>query len=228
MIHLSSSKLSVLKTKVYQGTSWSDIICNLLSDNNEETQCIINEQSDSYIGGYYLFNSFTNQTVYNFEENKFDTTTLRKQIILKFDILPSLGKTLLWGNKKVASLFVTALEKSSKNKIITEYSETDFNELILKLLSEKTLSFSKMKINDVIIDKGIVANCSVKLEDLPNARQLVEKYIKTISQISFTIGKEINPVSVTIYSSGSVVIYKDRDDIDVETFNTLIAIFGGD
>ena len=41
MIHLSSSKLSVLKTKVYQGMSWSDIICNLLSDNNDETQCII-------------------------------------------------------------------------------------------------------------------------------------------------------------------------------------------
>ena len=68
----------------------------------------------------------------------------------------------------------------------------------------------------------------MKLEDLPNARQLVKKYIQTISQISFIIGKELNPVSVTFYSSGSVVIYKDRDDIDDETFNTLIAIFGGD
>ena len=37
-----------------------------------------------------------------------------------------------------------------------------------------------------------------------------------------------SPISVTLYSSGSLVISKDRDDIDDEALESINAIVGGE
>lgn len=225
---MASNKLSVIKFKSMKSIRWNKIIDKVISTDSEDVRCIVNEQSDDYIGGYFLFSSLYNQTVYNIEENKFESIPTTKQNIIKFDIFVLTGRMLLWGNKKAADIFVTTLEQASDNKLIIEYSITDFKLMIKKIYNTNNIAFSKMKITNVLIDEGIVANCNVNLASLDNPKSIVEKYTESISQITIIISKDINPVSVTLYSSGSILVFKDRNAIDDETLNIIHDMVGGE
>lgn len=224
---MASQKLSTYNIRLKEDSSWNDIFDTVLSLNSEQSYCIINEQGDSYIGGCYIFESLHNQTIYNIAENKFETITVPKQNIVKFDISIRNNTIFLWGNKKAAALFITAIEQAAHNALIIDYNQTDFKLMLKRLINDHSVSFSKMKITDIIIDNGIVANCSVNLTNCENAIDLIQKYIESIAQITVTFTKESQPVSITLYSSGSVVVFKDRDDIDDEVMNSINAMIGG-
>lgn len=224
---MASQKLSTYTIQLKGDSSWNDIFDTVLSLNSEQSYCIINEQGDSYIGGCYIFESIHNQTIYNIAENKFETITVPKQNIVKFDIFILNNTIFLWGNKKAAALFITAIEQAAHNALIIDYNQTDFKLMLKRLINDHSVSFSKMKITDIIIDNGIVANCSVNLTNCENVIDLIQKYIESIAQITVTFTKESQPVSITLYSSGSVVVFKDRDDIDDEVMNSINAMIGG-
>ena len=224
---MASQKLSTYTIKLKGKISWNDIFDTVLSSNSEQSYCNISEQGDSYIGGCYIFESIHNQTIYNIAENKFETITVPKQNIVKFDIFVNNNTLFLWGNKKAAALFITTLEQAAHNTLIIDYNQTDFKIMLKRLITDSSVSFSKMKITDIIIDNGIVANCSVNLSNCENAIELIQKYIESIAQITVSFGKESQPVSITLYSSGSVVVFKDRDDIDDEVMNSINVMIGG-
>ena len=224
---MASQKLSTYTIQLNGDLSWNNIFDTVISLNSEQSYCIINEQGDSYIGGCYIFESIHNQTVYNIAENKFDTITVSKQNIVKFDIFARNNTLFLWGNKKAAALFITTIEQAAHNTLIIDYNQTDFKLMLKSLINDHSVSFSKMKITDIIIDNGIVANCSINLLNFENAIELIQKYIESIAQITVTFAKESQPVSITLYSSGSVVVFKDRDDIDDEVMNSINAMIGG-
>ena len=77
---MASNKLSVIKISTKQGINWNEIIDKVILLNIEDSRCIVNEQTADYIGGYFLISSLYNQTIYNIEENKFETTPAKKQI----------------------------------------------------------------------------------------------------------------------------------------------------
>jgi len=224
---MASQKLSTYTIQLKENSSWNNIFDAVLSLNSEQSYCIINEQGDSYIGGCYIFESIHNQTIYNIAESKFETMTVSKQNIVKFDIFVKNNMLFLWGNKKAATIFITTLEQAANNSLIIDYNQTDFKLMLNRLISDRSVSFSKMKITDVIIDNGIIANCSVNLLNCENSIDLVQKYIESIAQITVIFAKESQPVSITLYSSGSVVVFKDRDDIDDEVMNSINVMIGG-
>lgn len=224
---MATQKLSTYTVQLKGNASWNIILDTILSLNSEQSYCIVNEQGDSYIGGCYIFESIHNQTVYNIAENKFETITVPKQNIVKFDIFAKNNMLFLWGNKKAAALFITTIEQAAQNTLIIDYNQTDFKIMLNRLINDRSASFSKMIITDIIIDNGIVANCSVNLLNCDNAIELVQKYIESIAQITVTFGKDSQPVSITLYSTGSVVVFKDRDDIDDEVMNSINVMIGG-
>lgn len=224
---MASSKLSILKTRFQGETQWDSVIGNVLQIDSDDSHCIINEQSKEYIGGYYLTFSFYNQTLFNIEENKFETVPIRKQSVVKFDIFILSERILLWGNKRTSDLFITSLTQASDNKLIIDSSNAEFKHTVKRLLTIKNIKFSKMRITNVVIDEGIVANCCVNLASLDDPCRMVGKYMECISQLTAVIGKEVNPVSITLYVSGSIVISKDREAIDDETLEIINDIVGG-
>ena len=117
---MASSKLSILKAKLQGNISWDSIISNILQASSEDVHCVINEQSKDYIGGYYLIFTIQNQTIFNLEENKFETIPVKKQNVVKFDIFIVSEKMLLWGNKKSADLFLTYLMQASNNQLVVD------------------------------------------------------------------------------------------------------------
>ena len=84
-----------------------------------------------------------------------------------------------------------------------------------------------MRLTGIVIDQGIIANCSVSLKEQDNPQELVKKYLDRISQISVSIGQNEQAVSMTLYSSGAVVVYKDRDEMTDEAMNIISEMFGG-
>lgn len=224
---MASQKLSTYTIQLKGESSWNSILDTALSLNTEQSYCIINEQGHDYIGGCYIFELIQNQTIYNIAENKFETVTVPKQNIVKFDIFVNNNTLFLWGNKKAAALFITTIEQAAHNMLIIDYNQTDFKLMLKRLINDRSVSFSKMKITDIIIDNGIVANCSVNLSNCENSIELIQKYIESIAQITVTFAKESQPVSITLYSSGSVVVFKDRDDIDDEVMNSINVMIGG-
>lgn len=224
---MALQKLSTYNVQLKGNLSWNNILDTVLSSNSEQSYCVINEQGNAYIGGCYIFESIHNQTIYNIAENKFETITVPKQNIVKFDIFINNDTLFLWGNKKASALFITTLEQATHNTLIIDYNQTDFKTMLKRLITDSSVSFSKMNITDIIIDNGIVANCSVNLSNCEHVVELVQKYIESIAQITVSFGKESLPVSITLYSSGSVVVFKDRVDIDDEVMNSINAMIGG-
>lgn len=225
---MASSKLSIFKVKLQGGVSWDSIIGSVLQMDSEDLHCVISEQSKDYIGGYYLISIAHNQKIYNFEDSKFETITIKKQNIVKFDIFILSEKILLWGNKRSSDMLITAFMQASNNQLIVDSNKVEYIQILSNLLTMKDIKFSRMRITDVLIDEGIVANCSVYLSSLDDPRHMVQKYMNCISQLTVIIEKGVSPVALTLYSSGAVVISKDRDDIDDEALESINIIVGGE
>jgi len=224
---MSSQKLSVYNLKINGEISWSSLIEKLLLCNVEEERFIINEQSETYIGGYYMIETVHNQIQYNSNNNNFEQIPVKRINIIKFDIYTLKSTILLWGSKKVIPFFLTAVEKASDYSIILDYRESDFKKMIESLLTDPIIVFNNMRITYLVIENGIVANCSVNLRILDDSREMVKKYISKLSQVGVSVGEQESAVSMTIYSSGAVVVYKDRDDISYEVMDTLNKMLGG-
>lgn len=224
---MASSRLSVFKIKLQGDESWDSIINSVLQMDSEDSHCVISEQSEDYIGGYYLISIVQNQKMYNFEESKFETVTIKKQNVVKFDIFILSGKMLLWGNKRNSDILITTFVQASHNQIIVDSNKIEYIQVLNNLLAMKDIGFSRMKITNVLIDEGIVANCSVCLSSLDDPRRMVRKYKNSISQLTILIEKETSPIPLTLYSNGAVVLSKDRDDIDDEALESINAIVGG-
>ena len=225
---MASNRLSAFKIKLQGDLSWDSIIENVLQMDSEDLHCVISEQSKDYIGGYYLISVVQNQKIYNFEDSKFETISIKKQNIVKFDIFILSGKMLLWGNKRSSDILITTFVQASHNQLIVDNNKAEYIQVWNNLLNMKDIRFSRMRITDVLIDDGIVANCSVCLSSLDSPRRMVQKYKNCISQLTILIEKGANPISLTLYSNGSFVISKDRDDIDDETLECINAIVGGE
>jgi len=224
---MASQRLSVLSVIANNSCTWNDILENLLENNSNQSYCVIEEQSDSYIGGCFLVKVFHNQTQYNITEGRFETVPYEQTQILKFDIFISSGSMMLWGNKKISTLFVTALEQASRRTLVIDFMSTDYKSILRRLIPLQNVSFIRMKIIDVIIDHGIIANCSVNLTNQENRIQLIKKYMDSISQITVQLGDDSMSVSMTIYSSGSVVVFKDRADIPGELIDMIAIVVEG-
>lgn len=194
------------------------IVSRLLENSDEKSHFVFNEQGIQYLSGCYLVQQTRTEITYNMQENKFETLSSNKLVIVKFDIDISKSVLTIWGNKSVAQRLITLITQVCDNRVIIDIYHVDFKQMLMKISKLENVTFSKMKLENVLIDLGIIASCNVPLQNLNNAKGLIMKYSENVSQLSLTLGKsfENNSVQLTFFSSGSIVIYKDRDSIPDE------------
>ena len=134
---MASNRLSAFKIKLQGDLSWDSIIENVLQMDSEDLHCVISEQSKDYIGGYYLISVVQNQKIYNFEDSKFETISIKKQNIVKFDIFILSGKMLLWGNKRSSDILITTFVQASHNQLIVDNNKAEYIQVLNNLLNMK-------------------------------------------------------------------------------------------
>lgn len=223
---MATQRLSICTVKIKDSITWDEVVSNLLSFSSGDIHCEVTEQTDTYIGGCYIAKVMQNQTQYNIETGSFETIPVARTQILRFDIFPFKCLMMLWGKKKVSTLFTTALQQAAINNLIIDYNKLEYKIMLTKLLSNPKVIFTRMNIANVVIEQGVVANCSVNLINQDNAHGLVRKYIGNISQISVQFGENI-PTSLMLYSSGAIVAYRDRDEIPSDIIDDVITMIGG-
>ena len=224
---MASQKLTACTIHQSDIVDWNQVIANLDSTNSEQQQCVFTEQSTEYIAGYYIRKLSHRQLQYNIEGNCFEPVIVENQCVLKFDIYISHGTMMLWGNTKLANFFMTLFSQSTDNQLIIDYCKTDYCTMINRIIGDPDIKLARMKIRDIIIEDGIVANCSVNLSNTDTPSKLVKKYIKQISQLTVHLKGSNEDTSLTIYSSGSVVVFKDRTGLAEETLDKIEKIVGG-
>jgi len=194
------------------------IVSRLLEKCDETNRFVFNEQADQYISGCYLVQQTRNEMTYIAQENRFESIVTNKFVIAKFEVDLQKSVLTIWGNKSIAQKLITLLSQACDNQVIIDIHQIDFKRTLQKVVKLEDASFSKMKLENVLIDQGITASCNIALIHLDNAKDLVKKYSDNISQLSLLLGDRFgdNFVSLTLFSSGSIVIYKDRDSISDE------------
>ena len=223
---MASQKLSIFSVSLKPGISWNTVLQNLLSNATDGEHYIISEQSENYIGGCYVVQVKHNQLRYNIVEQCFESILIESQLVLRYDIFTQNGSMMLWGNHKVSSMFITALTLAANNLAIIENNDSDFKKMLLKLLGCDDVNFIRMKLHDVLIEDGIVANCSVALEGRDNIAQLIKKYMDKIVTVTLQIVSGESVTSVMLYSSGAMVIFKDRESIPDQVIDKISSIVG--
>ncbi len=213
---MAFQKLSFFKFKPTKNINLINYSNELLNWESDGEKFVINECSYDWMDGYYVFEHTKNETRYNFLEAKVEIIPVKTTSVAKFSI--SLKDKLIdvWGNKNIVLKLLTTLSIILHNEVIIDNISTDIEDAIYNSFLEKDVSITKVKIEDVIIDDGIIANCSVDLSAYDNYKVILKKYLKNIKQLSFSAfdSDSENKVAFTIFSSGSVVIYKNKEDIE--------------
>ena len=184
------------------------IVSYLMQESDDTNRFVFNEQGNNYISGCYLVQQVRNEVSYNVQENRFETVITNKLAVVKFEIdLPNSVLTI-WGNKNIAQRLITLISQACNNQVVIENYEVDFKRMLATISSMDEVTLSKMKLENVMIDSGISASCNVVLLNLDGAKALVKKYSENISQLSIILGDRLseNSVSLTLFSSGSIVI----------------------
>lgn len=213
---MATQKLSFCKFKPLYPINLEEYADKLQNTLNDNEKFVINDCTDIWLDGYYIIEYVKNETRYNFLETKIEKIPVTVTSVAKFSIDLKNNLMDIWGNKNIALKLITALSLSMHNEVIIESITTDIKEAINLALLENEANVVRIRIEDVIIDDGIVANCSVNLSGQENYNELLKKYIKNITQATLSIYDEEpeNQISFTIYSSGAVVVYKDKNEIE--------------
>ena len=207
--------------------SWNLIIQKMLLGTDDISSVYINEQSDVYISGSYVFQTTIKKTEYNYKNNAFEIISVFKTNVVRFDILIENNKILLWGKKKAIPFFVTFLSISSDNTLSIEFSNIDFSKTIKSIIMYNNIDLIKMTLNNIIIEKGILANCNVSLKCLENSKELVDKYYSHISQLTVLVKGGSDNFLMRLYNTGTISIFQDREALSHDNILRIINILGG-
>lgn len=220
---MATRKLSFCKFKPLQPFNLEEYADKLQKASNDNEKFVINDCTDLWLDGYYAIEYVKNETRYNFLDTKIETVPVTVTSVAKFSIDLKNNIMDIWGNKNIALKLITALSLSMHNEVIIESITTNIKEAINLAFIESDVNIIRVKIEDIIIDNGIVANCSVNLSGQDNYKELLKKYIKNITQATLSIYAEEpeNRISFAIYSSGAVVVYKDKDEIEDNAFEII-------
>ncbi len=212
---MATHKLSFCKFRPLKQINLEEYAAKLQNTISDNEKFVVTDCTDSWLDGYYIIEYMKNETRYNFLETKVETIPVTATSIAKFSIDLKSNLMDIWGNRSMALKLITSLSMLLGNQVIIESITTDIKKAIGLSLLENYVTIVRVKIEDVIIDDGIVASCSVNISGQENCSELLKKYINNVAQVTLSLYNEEpeNRTSFTIYSSGSVVVYKDKDEI---------------
>ena len=192
---MSALKLSVYNLHLKGGVLWNDVVSAMIEANSDVSHCIINEQSDIYIGGYYIFETLQNHTQYNVDRNCFETVQIKCQNLIKFDLYIEKCVMFLWGSKRVASVFITLLEQSAQANIIIDLKQivnaktrdgTNISGDILDFFADgfnriRSSAFKEYYVDQPTKSDGVLAVRMTYKRKLPGKNKLIQEETRHVN-----------------------------------------------
>lgn len=195
-----------------------DEIVELLNDSVDTTErFVVNDYSSDYIDGIYIMSYVSKELIFNVDTMNYENVELSRNIAINFSIDISRGIIEVWGNKSNAQKLLVRLSILFNNKIITDSINIKIPDII-KRLKQYRLIIGKVKIEDVVLQDNLIASCVFDLTNHEKPYDILNKYKEKVTQVSVIL-KEENGTSITvsIYSSGSIIVYRNRENISEST-----------
>lgn len=179
------------------------------------------DYSANFVSCQFLIERIYSQSTYNVETEEFDKIEFTRIECIPFFVDFEMRTIDIVGNKQQAIRVLDFFGRITKYKIAIEDAQID----LLRLLescqkSNVQYSISRVKISEYAFFDNIFGDCTLNLHDYPKALDVIKKFEKQIISVTLNICLD-DACSVIFYKSGSVSIYKDPEDIDIEIIRLL-------
>lgn len=206
-----------------------DIVEVLNQVNSIDEKFIINDYNDTLIDGLYVISIHSKEMKFNMITNSYENEDIVKNIVTNFIIDIEREIIEIWGNRMNSQRILTKLALEFNNKVIIDNIKMDLSKIILNL-KRCNFKIGKVKIEDVLLNDNIIASCMFDLTNHDTPYKVLEEYKSKITQISATVNEGLGTVlTIAIFSSGSILVYRNREEISEEILNMIkeICIGGG-
>ncbi len=196
-----------------------EFIEKTISEYSQLDERFILEYYNMYqLDGIFIFVSYYKESIFDYELNDFKIVNSAKPVAIHFHINLHSSTLDIWSNKKNAQKLITTLTIIFENKIVLEPYEISFEKAMLSLKTLPNINVGTVKVEDISFDNNIIASCTFNLTTHTTPFTILDKYIKKISKITISINStdfenNNDSVSFSLYQSGSIVVYKNRNQI---------------
>ncbi|ELC8370840.1 hypothetical protein P5E54_09825 [Clostridium perfringens] len=218
---MATNSLHLIRFEPQENFSLERLIELLFLDDDGEEKFILNEVFDSIIEGYYINYYNSKEIVFNNDINSLETIIVRKSSVIPFSIDIKNNIIDIWGGKNNVIRIINKIGILLNHKVILEYININLEKIALNL-NDESIKIGKIKIDNYLLEKDIIAQCTFDLRNHCNSKDIVKKYSKDLIQLSLNISKSGEDIlTMIIYRSGSIVIYKSKDEISQDTLDLI-------
>lgn len=198
-----------------------DIVEILKGVNSTNEKFIVNDYDDILIDGFHVISIPSKEMKFNMVTNSYESEEIVKNIVTNFIIDMRREIIEIWGNRINSQRILTKLALEFNHKVIIDNIKIDLAQIILNLKKYK-FKVGKVKIDDVLLKENLIAACIFDLTNHDQPYKILEEYKSKITQISATV-KEISGtlLTITIFSTGSILVYRNREDISEEVLSII-------
>jgi hypothetical protein len=211
--NMAAQSILMYKFKLLQIKPIDTIVSKIEEYFQQDEKFIIDFYNQNQVEGAYIYLNNYRENVFDYDTNTFKLVNVSSTIVTKFNIDLLNSILYIWGSKKTALRITAAFSLIFQNKIILEPNDIIFKKCLKFLEEEKNIIVCNTKIDDIIFETDLVATCTINLALYSNPFEILNKYIDKISKVTVILGPDSDNVSISIYQSGSIVIYKNREQL---------------
>ncbi|WP_297135285.1 hypothetical protein [Terrisporobacter sp.] len=217
---MASNSLYFLNFKTDKKYSTDEIVNRLLDIDNDD-RFIINDTTDTIVDGYYITYVNTKELVFDEENELLESKVLKKNIIIPFSIDISREILDIWGKRNYISKLLIQLNILFNHEINIDPININLRNVV-KRLDKSTIKIRTIKIDNYLLEKDIIANCIFDLKNHSNPCKVLKKYSENLVYITLSILNDLeDSFTIMIYKSGSVVVYKYREDLSQDDIDII-------
>lgn len=191
------------------------------SGNIDDDKFILNDSSEDILDAYYVSYYNSKEFIYNEQINALEELIVKKNIIIPFSIDLQNRILDIWSNNSNVNKLILKLGIILNQKVIIEPIKIDLEKILKKIDQKTNIKIGNVKIENYLIEKDIIANCIFDLKNYSNPIEILKKYSKNLIKLTLTIVNGEENITMIIYKNGSIVIYKARDEISLETLEII-------
>lgn len=210
---MATNSLHLIRFETQEKLSLDELIELIFVDEDDEEKFILNEVFDSIIEGYFINYYNSKEIIFNSESSSLETIIVRKSSVIPFSVDTENNIIDIWGSKNNVIRIISKIGVLLNHKVTLEYITINLEKVALNL-NDESVKIGKIKIDNYVLENDIIAQCTFDLKNHSNSKEILKRYSKDLVQLSLTIyksGKDI--LTMIIYRSGSIVIYKSKDEI---------------
>ena len=213
---MAASNILLYKTIFEHEYSVVEIVDRLESDILDETKMVIENFDDTSLSGMYIYSELYKEQEYNFKTNIFESMLRKRYVAIEFHWDIKENYIDIWGNVKNAQKIITAISLALDNKIVIEAMVLKFDKLVDFLSEQDNIQVNKVTAKQVIMNDGLLADCSFDLSTQKNPFEIISGYKNNIQRIGFNWKTRNSEIKMVIYMSGSIMVYKKQRLIEDE------------